>query len=289
MSAVQTQPRDAVVVGVDLNPSSDRAVTQGIEAARSSHRPLHLVSATDSRLVTWSPEYLDEQGELLRQCRDRTASTAPDLEVTYAVHVADPAAMLVRASETASLVVMGSAGLGRARDVLRGAAMPKVVAHAHCPVMVVPHSGDWDPAGPIVLGADTNDHTFPALEWAFAEASAQGAPLTVVHAWWWEEPNPFLSAGEWDDVWVQVRQSQDLELSELLAGWRDKYPDVQVSPLVVRGQAAVVLEEVSASARLVVVGTRGRGGFAGLLLGSVSNHAAHHATCPVVIVPSTKP
>jgi nucleotide-binding universal stress UspA family protein len=110
-----------------------------------------------------------------------------------------------------------------------------------------------------------------------------------VHAWWWEEPNPFLSAGEWDDVWVQVRQSQDLELSELLAGWRDKYPDVQVSPLVVRGQAAVVLEEVSASARLVVVGTRGRGGFAGLLLGSVSNHAAHHATCPVVIVPSTKP
>jgi nucleotide-binding universal stress UspA family protein len=126
------------------------------------------------------------------------------------------------------------------------------------------------------------------LEWAFARASAEGASLVPVHTWWWEEPNPFLSGGEWENEWIEAADSQKLELSEMLAGWREKYPDVEVRPTVVRGQAAVVLEDVSASSRLVVVGTRGRGGFAGLLLGSVSSHTAHHAHCPVVVVPSVR-
>lgn len=204
------------------------------------------------------------------------------------MHVADPAALLVEASETASLVVIGSAGLGQATDVLRGAATPKVMAHAHCPVLVTPYSGEWDTTGPIVVGVDTAEHSMPALEWAFGQASAQGAPLVPVHTWWWEEPNPFLSGGEWENEWIKAADSQKLELSEMLAGWREKYPDVDVKPTVVRGQAAIVLEDASASSRLVVVGTRGRGGFAGLLLGSVSSHTAHRAHCPVVVVPSTK-
>jgi nucleotide-binding universal stress UspA family protein len=288
MSAVQSPSREAVVVGVDHKTSSGPAVDAGVAQARLSHRPLHLVYATGVGLVTWSPEYLDEQGEFMKKVRDRIASSAPDVEVTYAVHVADPSALLVQESESASLVVMGSAGLGQARDVLRGAATPKVLAHAHCPVMVTPHSGGGDPAGPIVVGVDSDDHSLGALDWAFAEASAQGAPLVAVHTWWWEEPNPFLSGGEWENEWVEVAEAQKLELSEMLAGWREKYPDVEVRTSVVRGQAALVLEDVSHSARLVVVGTRGRGGFAGLLLGSVSGHVAHHAHCPVVVVRSTQ-
>jgi nucleotide-binding universal stress UspA family protein len=280
------QPLRAVVVGVDHKPSGDRAIEAGVIAARASHRPLHLVFVTGLGLVPWTAEYLATKDAFMREFRDRTAEAAPDLAVTYAVHVADPAGFLVRASQTASLIVLGSAGLGRATDVVRGAVTPKVLAHAHCPVMVVPHTGDWDTNGPIVVGVDTEDHSLPALGWAFEAASEQEAPLVAVHSWWWEEPNPFLSGGEWEDEWVSVAQAQKLELSELLAGWREKYPDVDVSRTVVRGQAAVVLSDASASARLVVLGTRGRGGFTGLLLGSVSAHVAHHAHCPVVVVPS---
>jgi nucleotide-binding universal stress UspA family protein len=288
MSSIQNQPVEAVVVGVDLKPSADDTVDQGITQARISRRPLHLIYAAGMGLVPRTPGHLAAQGELVKACRDRAAERAPDLEITYAVHVDNPAAMLVNASETASLVVLGSAGLPRAVDVVRGATMQKVVAHAHCPVMVTAHSSDWDATGPIVVGVDASDHSTAALEWAFAEASRQGAPLVAVHTWWWEEPNPFLSAGEWEDEWVEVAESQKLELSEMLAGWREKYPDVVVSPTLVRGQAAEVLQEVSDSSRLVVVGTRGRGGFAGLLLGSVSSQTAHHSRCPVVVVPSTE-
>jgi nucleotide-binding universal stress UspA family protein len=85
-----------------------------------------------------------------------------------------------------------------------------------------------------------------------------------------------------------VAQTQKLLVAEMLAGWREKYPDVTVRPTAVRGQAAVVLEEVSQNAQVLVVGSRGRGGFAGLLLGSVSSRVMHRAKCPTVVVPSIR-
>jgi nucleotide-binding universal stress UspA family protein len=235
----------------------------------------------------WTPDYLAAKSQLLKGCRDRAAEKAPGLGITYAVHVDDPAAMLVKASVTASLLVLGSSGLGRTTDLLRGATTHKVVAHARCAVMVTPHTGDRDDGGPIVVGVDVADHSLPALEWAFAEASTQGAPLVAVHTWWWEEPNAYLAGNVWEGQWDEIADSEKLLLAEMFAGWREKYPDVTVEPTLVRGQATVVLEDLSASSRLVVVGTRGRGGFTGLLLGSVSDHLAHHAHCPVVVVPST--
>lgn len=284
----QMQPKMAVVVGVDRRASSQHAIDEGVRFAQTTGRPLHLVYATGVGVVPWSREYLAGKDEFMRTCRERAAAMASDVAVTYAVHVAEPAAMLVQASETASLVVLGSAGLGRATDVLRGSATAKVMAHAHCPVMVVPHSGEWEAEGPIVVGLDTEGHSGPALEWAFSQASVQRAPLVAVHTWWWEEPDPFFSSGALGEEWLEVEKSQELELAEMLAGWREKYPDVEVRPTVIRGQAAPTLEELSTTARLVVLGTRGRGGFAGLMLGSVSNHTAHHAHCPVVVVPSTQ-
>lgn len=288
MGNSQMQPKMAVVVGVDRKASSQRAIDEGVKLAQRTGRPVHLVYATGVGIVPWSKEYLAGKDDFMKTCRERAAAMAPDTPVTYAVHVAEPAAMLVHASETASVVVMGSAGLGRATDVLRGSATGKVMAHAHCAVMVVPHSGEWDTDGPIVVGLDIEAHSRPALEWAYAQASVEKAPLVALHTWWWEEPDPFYSSGALGEEWLQVEKSQELELSEMLAGWREKYPDVQVTPTVIRGQAAFTLEELSATARMVVLGTRGRGGFAGLMLGSVSNHTAHHAHCPVVVVPSTK-
>jgi len=287
MTGSASQPPSAVVVRIDGHATGDRAVDAAISQARTLHRPLHLVFATGIGVVPWTPELLAARDRLTMRCHERAVALAPDLDISWAVRVADPAAMLVAASASAALVVLTESGLGHGGDVLLGGTTHKVVAHAHCPVMVVPRRGDSSDRGPVVVGVDIAEHSVPALAWAFAEASARGARLVAVHACWWEEPSLLLDGPPEDEpAWADIVDAQGLELSEMLAGWREKYPDVEVEPTVVHEHPAMALEDWSLRSPLLVVGSRGRGGFAGLLLGSVSGHAVHHAHCPVVVVPS---
>jgi len=280
------QPQGAIVVGVHHQPSDDNALTEGIRQARLSHRPLHLIHTLSPGIVPWTAEYIETKNLALKGTRDRAAEKAPHVEVSYTLHVDDPAGVLVEASRSAALVILGSSGHHRSVDVARSAIARKVISHAHCPVMVTPQFVEWDETGRIVVGVDATEHSMPALEWAFAEASARNARLLAVQAWWWEAPASSLGGNSWDGDEVEITESRRIQLTEMLAGWREKYPEVRVETRVTRGRAARVLEELSATARLVVVGTRGLGGFTGLLLGSVSDHVAHHGQCPVVVVPS---
>jgi nucleotide-binding universal stress UspA family protein len=288
MTHSASQPPNAVVVRVDGHVTGNRAVDAAIPQARTLHRPLHLVFATGIGVVPWTPELLAARDRLTMRCHERAVALAPDLEISWAVHVANPAAMLVAASESAAMVVLTESGLGQSGDVLLGEATHKVVTHAHCPVMVLPHGGAFSDEGPVVVGVDIAEHSVPALGWAFAEASARRARLVVVHACWWEEPSLLLDAPRTDEpALADIADAERMELSEVLAGWREKYPDVEVEPMVVHEHPATALEGSSTGSQLLVVGSRGRGGFTGLLLGSVSAHAVHHAHCPVVVVPST--
>ncbi|MEP6855941.1 MAG: universal stress protein, partial [Pedococcus sp.] len=270
MTRLDAQPRDAVVVGVDGSAASHRAVDVAVAEARRLRRPLHILHATGVGIVPWTTERLAAQDLIAENGARQAKEAAPDLEVTRETVVANPAAVLVAASETAALVVVDCGGLGRASGLLLGSTSRAVAAHAHCPVLLTPHAGDWKAHGPVVVGVDASEHSVPAIAWAFAEASGRGAPLLAVHTWWWEEPDPFLSGREGEDEWHDVSESQRLEVAEMLAGWQEKYPEVQVSTTLVRGHAPTVLAEESREAQLLVVGTRGRGGFTGLLLGSVS-------------------
>jgi nucleotide-binding universal stress UspA family protein len=154
--------------------------------------------------------------------------------------------------------------------------------------MVVPHGGAHSDEGPVVVGVDIAEHSVPALGWAFAEAAARRARLVAVHACWWEEPSLLLDVPPREEpAWADIVDAEGQQLSEMLAGWREKYPDVEVEPVVVHEHPATALEGSSTGSQLLVVGSRGRGGFTGLLLGSVSAHAVHHSHCPVVVVPST--
>ncbi|EAP97797.1 universal stress protein family protein [Janibacter sp. HTCC2649] len=280
------QPQGAIVVGVHNRPSDDNAISQGIRQARLSHRPLHLIHALSPGIVPWTAEYIETKNLALKECRDRAAEKASDLDISCTLHVDEPAGVLVEASRSAALVILGSSGHSRSVDVARTAITRKVISHAASPVLVTPQFVEWDESGRIVVGVDATEHSMPALEWAFAEAAARNARLLAIQTWWWEAPASSLGGNSWDGDEVEVAESQRIQLTEMLAGWREKYPEVRVETWVTRGRAARVLEELSATARLVVVGTRGRGGFAGLLLGSVSDHVAHHGQCPVVVVPS---
>jgi nucleotide-binding universal stress UspA family protein len=134
--------------------------------------------------------------------------------------------------------------------------------------------------GPVVVGVDgtpANDHV---IGWAFERAGLDDADLIAVHVW-----HPRISGiglGEADRL--ELTSVHHRLLAERLAGWQEKYPDVHVERVVAEGQVARRLADYADTARLLVVGSRSRGGFAGLLLGSTSQTLLHHAPCPVTVV-----
>jgi nucleotide-binding universal stress UspA family protein len=197
-----------------------------------------------------------------------------------------PADVLITESRIARLVVLGSRGTGGFAALLVGSVAVALSAHGYCPVVVIhtPAEDDEPPAaGPVVVGDDGSELSDAALTFAFEAAAARGVPLVAVHTWldvnmagtWTLLPDTI----DWD--WLQAQEQK--RLTERIALWKDKYPQVHVRPIVVRDSPAHALLDHAAGAQLVVVGSRGRGVFAGLGLGSVSQTLLHHAECPVAV------
>jgi len=132
----------------------------------------------------------------------------------------------------------------------------------------------------IVVGLDGSEHSSAALRWAAAEARLRGARLRVVHSW--HVPTLAVEVPLPEDVYTPA--AARLEVEGQVAAVLGDAADVPVDIVVHEGSPAQSLVDEAAGATLVVVGSRGRGGFSGLLLGSVSTQVAHHAPCPVVIV-----
>ena len=137
----------------------------------------------------------------------------------------------------------------------------------------------------IVVGFDGSDGSRRALRWALEEARARGAPVHIVHAWQYPYAGDYMALT--DTVFAGVEEAAGQTLEDALVEARCA-PDVEVSGEVVQGPAAPLLIDAAADADLLVVGSRGRGGFSGLLLGSVSMQCVHHSPCPVVIVPGRR-
>jgi nucleotide-binding universal stress UspA family protein len=177
--------------------------------------------------------------------------------------------------------------MGGFSGLLLGSVGVAVTAHAHCPVVVVRGHLPAQTSLPIWVGVDGSPESDLAAGFAFDEAARRGVPVAAIHAW---EPPPAPRRNtvpplSYDAALIEVAERQLLD--EDLASWRDKYPKVAVTTTVVPGQPGQALVEVSRHAQLVVVGSRGRGGFRGLLLGSVSQQLLHHAACPVAVVRET--
>ena len=148
-------------------------------------------------------------------------------------------------------------------------------------MVVVRGSVPAPPEGPVVVGVDGSPTSEAAVGFAYEAAATRGVPLVAVHTWWDLMVDPtFAPLLDWDALEADEREV----LAERLAGWGEKYPDVHVQRLVMHDRPARALLAQAAGAQLVVVGTRGRGGVAGLLLGSVSHALLHHAPCPVAVV-----
>ncbi|MFE0512717.1 universal stress protein [Streptomyces sp. NPDC058964] len=284
--------RRPVVVGVDPDPTRRTALAWAADEAarrRLPLRPVHVEGVPTGGVRREVPPSWEEWNEslhaagqqVLEQAADFVAARHPQVEVDTVLAEGDPVWVLREQSHDATAVVLGSRHLSRAQEVFGSASIAiPVMAHARCPVVVVPEPEHTtqDPAY-YVVGVDGSEHSAAAVDFAFELAALRGAALRALYVW---EAGPLRIF----DEYAPQQEARRL-LSEVMAGRHDRYPEVDLHHELVVGHPVQVLTDASAHALGLVVGTRGHGGFTGMLLGSVSQGVLHHARCPVIAVPTT--
>jgi nucleotide-binding universal stress UspA family protein len=281
-----------IVVGVDGSDSAREAAEWAAGESVRKRVPLKLVYVVHVPTAAGyvgsgglSVDLLDDlQAEALRQLTDARAELLrrrADLSVDTAVLVGPPIPTLIEESATAQLMVVGSRGLGGFTGILVGSTAVALAAHGQCPVAVVRGAR---PTGPVVVGVDGSPASEAAVAVAFEEASLRGAELVALHTWLEHASDAaYVAAIEPVLNWESLQERGEEELAQRLAGWQEKYPDVTVRRSVARGRPVRNLLDLATEAQLLVVGSRGRGGFRGMLLGSTSQALVYHAPCPLIV------
>lgn len=286
-------PAGAVIAGVDGSVSSERAVRWAARAATLRKAPLHLVTAMLSGRAAWMPpaffdlaaQEADKRLDAARLCAEHESE---GLATTSEVVRESARSALIEASRDASMIVVGTSGENESGVAqLLGSTAVAVAAHAHCPVTVVRKAARGAQKPPrVVVGVDGTPNSEPAIAEAFREASLRDAELVALHAW-----SDFRLTTAFTDIglsWEAIANAEEAVLAERLAGYRDQFPDVAVSRVVVRDSPLPHLITQSRDADLLVIGSHGRGGFRGMLLGSTSAALIQHAHCPVLVVRSRR-
>jgi nucleotide-binding universal stress UspA family protein len=215
---------------------------------------------------------------------DAARLAPPSVEVVTEVLDDFPIPRLVTESRNAQLVVIGDRGLGGIGGLLVGSVAVALAVHGACPVVVVRGREPGSALvadGPVVVGVDGSPVSDDALAFGFDAAAARHVPLVAVRTY---RMTFFEPVGASVVDWAAVASDEREVLAERMAGWAERYPDVDAQQVVVPGRAAAELVRQSDAAQLVVVGSHGRGSLAGLFLGSVSHAVLHRARCPLAIV-----
>lgn len=289
-----------IVVGVDGSPPSTLAIEWAARDAEMRNIPLklvHLVAPVVSTVGPWPElpppaDYLRFQETQAHQIIEEAHKVAVEAtskshasQIECEVRHAPILSTLVELSKQAEMIVVGSRGQGAMARALLGSVSSGLVRHAHCPVAVI-HDEDAhaarSPHAPVVVGIDGSPESELATEIAFDEASRRGVELVALQAWSDTGPLNF-APGHAPIEWANIQAREEQLLAERLSGWRERYPDVVVRKAVVSDRPAPRLLEQAETAQLVVVGSRGRGGFPGMLLGSVSRTVVNSARIPVIV------
>jgi len=285
--------RERIVVGVDGSPASRQAVQWGAREASLRGLGLTLASAILPPIsatgfgpgIPVSLDALDQIRQGARVELDNLARELPLADVRCEIEVGSPSGVLLAASESAAMLVLGSRGMGGFRGLLLGSVSTQVTGHADCPVVVI--RADAPAEGrTVVVGIDGSPAAQDAVAFAFDMASRHGWTLIAMHAW--DVPSYDLLVVPNTPVPVPMSDVADDEIrlaAEVLAGFQAEFPDVQVEQRLIRGPAATSLLNAATDAAIIVVGTRGHGQVMGALLGSVSNAVLHRAHVPVAVVP----
>lgn len=285
--------RHGIIVGVDGSPAANAAVCWAAREAAMRNVALtvvHMVSTmvpmypaipVSAGLAVWQEEQGREVLERAIKIAEDAVSSDRTIDVQGELRCSPPVPTLIQMSDEAEMLVVGSNGRGAVARLLLGSVSSSVVHGARCPVAVV---RDEDPLmphplqAPVLVGIDGSPASELATAIAFDEASRRGVDLMALHAW---SDVEVLELAGLD--WSAVKSEAERNLAERLAGWQERYPDVTVHRLVECDRPARQLIEKSEAAQLVVVGSHGRGGLNGALLGSVSNAVVHSVRMPVIV------
>ncbi|MGP4056058.1 universal stress protein [Mycobacterium sp. 4D054] len=284
-----------ILVGVDGSSESHAAVRWAAQEAVLRQRPVTLMHVVSPIVVTWPIETVvssfydwqeDNAQRVLKQAQEILAAAVPDgapLAVNVELRHDGIVPEFTDASKHADVLVLGSRGLGPVGGAVLGSVSRTLLHHARCPVVITKEGVVQKDSGtlPVLLGIDGSPASEKATAFAFDEASRRGADLVALHAWSDVAVFPILGMD-----WQQYEQQGHEILAERLAGWQERYPDVHVRRRIVCDKPARWLIDESRQCQLVVVGSRGRGGVASLLLGSVSTAVAESALAPVAVVRS---
>lgn len=280
-----------IVVGFDGSAQSRAALRFAVAQARRMSGSVRVVTAYD---YNWGAarfggaEVLEEtvrerHEKALAEAVEEVRPVAPEVPITTSAILGEPAPVLLNAGRSAALTVVGNRGRGGFGSLLLGSVSQKVATHARHPVIVVRGSVDTT-TGPVIVGVDHTEHSEHTIGAAFEEAVRRGCPVIAIHAFTLPAAYGAMAVAVLPYKPADLRDAEAAALDKAIQPWRDKFPGVVVETLVAQGTAARVLVDVSSSAGLVVVGSRGHGGVAGTLLGSVSLQVLHHSDCPVLVV-----
>ncbi|WP_458682334.1 universal stress protein [Prescottella equi] len=276
--ANETRP---VIVGVDGSDAAIHAVRWAAVEAHARKVPLKLVHVIDTENdFPFVADDLEEEEAAGREALKaaREAATIEDYTIDIEVELLRGRVnrAFVDLSEKASLLVVGSVGAGFFERMVLGSTALSLAHHAKCTVAVV-RGSDGSPvpptSGPVVAGVDHSDSADIVVGTAMQEASIRHTEMTAVHA------RRRRGSPEADE---EARGRID----RLIATWGAKFPSVQVETVLAEAGPTTHLVALSATARSMVVGSRGRGGFESALLGSTCQSLLYHAQCPVIVARS---
>ncbi|MFD6351087.1 universal stress protein [Nocardia tengchongensis] len=276
---------ESVIVAVDESAGS--AVAWAAHTAALHHAPLHLLRVLEitpdeglglgTAITTQDYSHLEEHGNwVLQTAAAAAAKAAPGLTITTELATGAVVPTLLERTRQARMLVGGARGGGTLRRALLGSVSSVLARRAHCPFVVVrdgvPFPVDL-PTRPILVGVDGTKISEPAIRAALEEASVRGVAVIALHA-----------EGASDDP--EMDALDDYVLAESLAGWQERYPNVRIDRETAHDTPERSLLALSSGSQLLVVGTRGRGGFAGKVFGSTSQSLLLRVQTPIMIAPT---
>ncbi|HLU73958.1 MAG TPA: universal stress protein [Nonomuraea sp.] len=266
-----------IVVGVDGSAPANAAVEWAALDARRRGLGLRLVHVCEHWRHGGETKYC---AGTLDAAADR-ARAIGGVKVTSELLPGEVAPALIAESATADSIVIGSRGLGGFKGLVMGSVSVAVAGHAEGPVVVVRGPAPIE-HGRIVVGYDGSEHASAAMEYAIAQARHRDAELHVVYGWTMPAYSPYAVA--YNALVEEIMHEESRAARERVEPWRERNPDVRITDEDACEHPVALLIEASRQADLVVVGSRGRGGLAAAVLGSVSHGVLHHVISPVAVV-----
>ncbi|MEV0237508.1 universal stress protein [Nonomuraea sp. NPDC050786] len=268
-----------IVVGVDGSEASRAAIEWAAADARRRRLPLKVVHVCEQ----W-PRGIDGRKYCLGTLEagaDSARAVSGDVEVSTELLEGNVVEALIAQSASAESLVLGSRGLGGFAGLVLGSVGMAVAGHAAGPAVIV-----RAPAvalhNQIVVGDDGSECAREAMAYAIEQARARHARLLVIYAW--QAPIVSAYAPDYGLLLEDAFREESRTAQERVSRWRQEHPDIEITDHQVAEHPVPALSKASTTADLVVVGSRGLGGFASAVLGSVSHGVLHRAACPVAVV-----